>query len=272
MVSADDFLNAKILIVDDQKSNIQLLEQLLSKTGYRHLSTTTDPYAVRTLHRDNRYDLIVLDLQMPGMDGFQVMEGLQNIETHDYVPILVLTAQPNHKLRALASGAIDFLAKPFDLNEVKSRIHNMLAVRLRYQQLQNYNQVLQQKVQERTSELRTSVARFHNFTELASDWYWEQDEYGDFTQAFGPVLEMFGVRPESLDGITEKTQVACWNEVERAAIEAKIVARQPFLELVYSRINVDATHQYFQVSGEPMFDASERFSGYRGVVREFNNV
>jgi len=102
-----------------------------------------DPHAVCALHRDNHYDLILLDLQMPGMDGFQVMEGLKEIETDGYVPILVITAQPGHKLRALASGAKDFVAKPFDLIEVKTRIHNMLEVRLLYRQLEQYSRALE---------------------------------------------------------------------------------------------------------------------------------
>ncbi|HUW28445.1 MAG TPA: diguanylate cyclase [Sulfuriferula sp.] len=143
MVSSDDILDASILIVDDQKANVQLLEQMLREAGYRCVTSTMDPHAVCELHRDNRYDLILLDLQMPGMDGFQVMEGLKAIETDGYVPILVLTAQPGHKLRALASGAKDFVSKPFDLTEVKTRIHNMLEVRLLYRQLENYSRALE---------------------------------------------------------------------------------------------------------------------------------
>ncbi len=97
---------------------------------------------------------------MPGMDGFQVMEELKKIDTDSYVPILVITAQPSHKLRALASGAKDFISKPFDLVEVQTRIHNMLEVRLLYKQLGQYNQMLEQTVQERTAELRESEVAF----------------------------------------------------------------------------------------------------------------
>src|SRR5665647_612086 len=96
------------------------------------MTSTMDPHTVCTLHRANHYDLILLDLQMPGMDGFQVMEGLKDIETEGYTPILAITAQPGHKLRALASGAKDFVAKPFYQVEVKRRIYNMLEVRLLY--------------------------------------------------------------------------------------------------------------------------------------------
>ncbi len=143
MVTTADILDASILIVDDQESNVQLLEQMLREAGYRCVTSTMDPRAVCALHRANHYDLILLDLQMPGMDGFQVMEGLKENETDGYVPILVITAQPGHKLRALASGAKDFISKPFDLMEVKTRIHNMLEVRLLYKQLEHNNRALE---------------------------------------------------------------------------------------------------------------------------------
>ena len=143
MVSADDILNASILIVDDQEANVQLLEQMLREADYRCITSTMDPHTVCALHRANHYDLILLDLQMPGMDGFQVMEGLKEIETDGYVPILVITAQPGHKLRALNAGAKDFISKPFDLMEAKTRIHNMLEVRLLYKQLEQYSRALE---------------------------------------------------------------------------------------------------------------------------------
>jgi diguanylate cyclase (GGDEF)-like protein len=143
MVCADDMLNASILIVDDQQANVQLLEQMLREAGYRCITSTMDPHAVCALHRANHYDLILLDLQMPGMDGFQVMESLKEIETEGYLPVLVITAQPGHKLRALNAGAKDFISKPFDLVEVKTRIHNMLEVRLLYKQLEQYSRALE---------------------------------------------------------------------------------------------------------------------------------
>jgi len=268
MLSTADILNANILIVDDQEANVQLLEQMLREAGYRRIASTTDPHAVCALHRDNHYDLILLDLQMPGMDGFQVMEGLKEIEIDSYVPILVITAQPGHKLRALASGAKDFISKPFDLVEVKTRIHNMLEVRLLYKQLEHYNQELEQTVQERTVELRESEARFRRLTELSSDWYWEQDENGHFTKIFGPVLEMLGIRVDDALNKTMDEQGARWNETEREILEANLAARRPFLDFVYSRRNFDGSMQYLMVSGEPIFDLSGRFIGYRGIGKD----
>ena len=265
MVSTADILNASILIVDDQESNVSLFEQLLSEAGYTCVASTMNPHEVCALHRNNRYDLILLDLQMPGMDGFQVMEGLKTNAADAYLPVLVLTAQPGHKLRALQAGAKDFISKPFDLVEVKTRIHNMLEVRLLYKKLENYNKVLEQTVQERTAELRESEARYRSLTELASDWYWEQDENGNFTKVSGPVLEMLGIRVDALVGEPSGIQVAGWNEAERETLQATIAARQPFLDFAFSRVNADGSRQQFRVSGEPMFNQSSRFVGYRGI-------
>jgi len=143
MVSGADILKASILIVDDQQANVQLLEQMLSRAGYSCISSTRDPQAVCALHRDNHYDLILLDLQMPDMDGFQVMECLKEIETDGYLPVLAVTAEPAHKLRALQGGAKDFVSKPFNLAEVLMRVHNMLEVRLLHEAARNYGKKLE---------------------------------------------------------------------------------------------------------------------------------
>ncbi|MEO9038545.1 MAG: response regulator, partial [Gallionella sp.] len=241
------------------------LEQMLGEAGYTNLTSTTDPHQVVALHRRNQYDLILLDLLMPGMDGFEVMEALKEAEPNGYLPILVITAQPDHKLRALGAGAKDFVAKPFDLVEVKTRIHNMLEVRLLYKKLEGHSKMLEQAVQDRTAELRASDARFRRLTELSSDWYWEQDEKGHFTKIFGPVLEMLGLRIDVAQGNIRDDHGARWDEAERARLEANLVARKPFLDFVYSRIKSDGYRQFLMVSGEPVFDAAGRFTGYRGI-------
>jgi adenylate cyclase len=151
MIHPIDILHGKILIVDDQAANVLLLEQMLLGAGYASVTSTMDSSQVCELHLVNRYDLILLDLQMPGMDGFQVMENLKEIEAGSYLPVLVITAQPNHKLRALQAGAKDFLSKPLDLAEVLLRVHNMLEVRLLHLETKRlYDRLLaEQKVSER---------------------------------------------------------------------------------------------------------------------------
>src|SRR5580658_434496 len=148
MVSAVDILNAKILVVDDMDANVRLIEGMLRVAGYTCVQSTTDPHQVCELHRKNRYALILLDLQMPGMDGFQVMEGLKKIEADGYLPVLVITAQPDQKLRALEAGAKDFVGKPFDLAELRARVHNILEVRLLHLEAKHYSKVLEETVRE----------------------------------------------------------------------------------------------------------------------------
>jgi serine phosphatase RsbU (regulator of sigma subunit) len=148
MVSAADILSARILVVDDQEANVLLLEGLLRIAGYTSVESTTNPNEVCELHRKRRYSLILLDLQMPGMDGFQVMECLKEIEEDGYLPVLVITAQPAHKLRALEAGAKDFVSKPFDLAELRARVHNILEVRLLHLKTRNYSRVLEETVRE----------------------------------------------------------------------------------------------------------------------------
>jgi PAS domain S-box-containing protein len=265
MIAESEILAASILIVDDQESNVILLEQMLHDGGYTRVASTMNPQEVCALHREHAYDLILLDLQMPGMDGFQVMEGLKTNAADGYLPVLVITAQPGHKMRALQAGARDFISKPFDLVEVRTRIRNMLEVRLLYRKLENYSRELERTVQERTAELRASEARFRSLTELASDWYWEQDENGNFTRVSGPVLEMLGIRVGALAEDAGDVRETGWNEAERELLQERIAARQPFLDFVFSRVNADGSRQQFRVSGEPMFNQSSRFIGYRGI-------
>ena len=272
MINQSDIFNASILIVDDQPANVELLEQLLSEAGYTRVAATMNSEEVCALHAKNHYDLILLDLKMPGMDGFQVMEGLKKNDADKYLPVIVLTAEPGHKLRALQVGAKDFISKPFDLVEVRTRIYNMLEVRLLYKQLASYNKVLEQTVQDRTARLRESEARFRSLTELASDWYWEQSATGEFTTVSGPVLEILGIRVTAFFGEQTDAEITGWNQLEREMLQAKIAARQPFLDFPFSRVNADGSKQNFRVSGEPMFDSACRFIGFRGIGVEIRMV
>jgi signal transduction histidine kinase len=183
MIQSSDILKASILIVDDQAAHVALLEQTLRRAGYVSITTTNDPMEVCELHRKNHYSLIVLDLQMPGMDGFQVMEGLKAIDTGGYLAILVLTAQPDHKLRALKAGAKEFVSKPFDLSEVSLRVHNMLEIQMLHRdaelrmeqaearslQLESANHAKSQFLANMSHELRTPLNGIIGFTEFLID-------------------------------------------------------------------------------------------------------
>ena len=152
---------ASILIVDDQESNIRLLESILRRAGYANLRSTTDPREVLSLQADAQPDLILLDLHMPHRDGFAVMEEFNAVlPAGSYLPILVLTADitPEAKRRALMLGAKDFLTKPFDPTEVLLRIRTLLETRALHRALENQNQILDDEVRERTQELEGARA------------------------------------------------------------------------------------------------------------------
>jgi two-component system, cell cycle response regulator len=143
VVRTFEILHGKILIVDDQEVNVLLLDRTLRGAGYVSITSTMDPTEVCELHFKNRYDLILLDLEMPGVDGFQVMASLKEIEPDGYLPVLAITAQPAHKLRALQAGAKDFISKPFDLAELLMRVFNMLEVRLLHEAARNHGKMLE---------------------------------------------------------------------------------------------------------------------------------
>ena len=130
MVRTSDILDARVLVVDDQEAHVLLLERILRDAGYTSVQSTMDAREVCALHDKHHYDAILLDLKMPGMDGFQVMECLRTLQPDGTLPVLVLTAAPGHKLKALRAGAADFVKKPLDLAEVLTRLRNLIEVRL----------------------------------------------------------------------------------------------------------------------------------------------
>ena len=195
MISASDILNSKILIVDDREDNVLLLRAMLRDSGYFNLVSTVDPRQVYGLHAAHRFDLILLDLQMPGMDGFEVIERLKQIETGGYLPVLVITAQPDHKVRALKAGAKDFVTKPFDLAEVLIRVHNMLEIRLLHRETTKlYEQVLaEQRLSERlllNVLPRTIADRLKGRPEATASNFAEviADKFDDVTVLFADIV------------------------------------------------------------------------------------
>jgi len=138
MMDDTKLLQASILIVDDLEFNINLLDRVLANAGYKSVSSTTNPCEVSALQRKNHYDLILLDIEMPEMDGFQVMRRMKETDGDDFPPILVITAEPEHKLKALECGAKDFVSKPFELVEVLTRVHNMLEARLLQKEIDDH--------------------------------------------------------------------------------------------------------------------------------------
>lgn len=154
----DDPKQANILLVDDEPANLRVLEAILRGEGYARVTSLSDPRAVEPLYRAQRFDIVLLDINMPYLDGFTVMERLKAANAEDHLPVLVLTAQADTatRLRALRSGARDFVTKPFLREEVLTRIRNQIETRLLHNRLRDQNRALEERVHERTRELHDS--------------------------------------------------------------------------------------------------------------------
>lgn len=150
------FAEAKILIVDDEPGNIQVLERMLGAAGYRNIISTTDSRSTPAIYQSIHPDLILLDIRMPEFNGFDVMDALKALEKESYLPILVLTAQMDTETRvkAIKAGAKDFLNKPFLMEEILARINNLLEVRMLHNSVCSEKKSLETQVVERSEELR----------------------------------------------------------------------------------------------------------------------
>jgi PAS domain S-box-containing protein len=256
MISPTDILKASLLIVDDQAADVALLEQMLSGAGYVSIASTRNPFEVGELHRRNHYDLILLDLQMPGLDGFQVLESLKEIDPGGDLPVLVITALPDHKLRALKAGAKDFISKPFDLTEVLLRVHNMLEVRLLHLQLTIHN-----------SE------RLENSQRIAGLGDWEYDFPNHRLVWSEEIYRILGISPTEFppDSETFYRQVhpddlAFVHQEKKAA--AKGSRRVDFQHRI---IRPDGEVRYIRQIAELRFDDQGRPTGESGTIQDITD-
>jgi len=182
----DRLVDARILVIDDEQANVRLLERILEGAGYARVRSTTDPEAVLGLVETFRPDLLLLDLKMPRMDGFEILGLLPSVvPSLPDLPVLVLTADAGQevKRRALAGGARDFLTKPFDVDEVLLRIANMLDIRFLTLSLQIENTTLEERVRDRTRELEES--HIETFERLALAAEYRDDDTGQHTRRVG---------------------------------------------------------------------------------------
>lgn len=172
MISDESIKKARILIIDDEAINIDILEEMLDTAGYNNLTLTTNPEEGVNHYFEKEYDLVLLDILMPGMDGFSVLQAFQKKENHAEIPVLVLTAlnDPNTRLKALQGGARDFITKPFSALEVLARIQNLLEIRLSQKQLNQINKILDFKVQQRTSELKETMFEITHRLSIAAEY------------------------------------------------------------------------------------------------------
>lgn len=277
-----NYLKSKILIVDDEPGNVFLLEQMMIQEGYDNLHSTCDSTNAIGLFVEVQPDLVLLDLNMPRTDGFQVMEQLKEADPESLVPILVLTALKDEKtkLRALRSGAKDFLSKPFDLTEASLRIKNLLEMRLLHQRVQMHNQILEEQVQIRTAELERSAEELTNFAYIASHDLQEPLRkviaFGDRLAAkFGPILNDTGkdyVERMQKSAIRMKTLIDDLLHFSRVTMRST-----PFQEIdlnaVISEVLSDLEVQIERTKGRVEVDFLPRIEGGKFQMRQlFQNL
>ena len=189
MDHAEGILKASILIVDDQSFNILLLERMLQTAGYVSVTSTTDPTTVCALHSKHHYDLIMLDITMPEMDGFAVLEELKQFKADDYPQVLVITAEPGHKEHALQAGAKDFVSKPFELIEILTRVHNLLELRL----LQKENTDHKEDNPAISKVIQRNIRKIIQIRQIAASEQSVQDRIANFMTHFSGSMAFFYV-------------------------------------------------------------------------------
>jgi len=183
MLGKAEILKSKILIVDDDDDDVFLAKEILTQAGYRNVDATLAPEEAAPLHAKNNYGLIMLDLRMPKMSGFEVMEKLREVETMGYLPLLVVTGMPTEKIRALKLGAKDFIAKPYEASELRMRVYNMLEMRLLHQEMQQYKDILEEKVRQRTAEIKQS--HLETIVAMTRAAEYKDEDTGDHLERIG---------------------------------------------------------------------------------------
>lgn len=237
------YADARILIVDDQPDNLRLLERILKKAGYLEFRSISDSYQVEELVQEWSPDLILLDLHMPGIDGFELMERLEPEIRLSFLPVLVLTGDQRAEVkhRALSSGASDFLDKPFDGVEVVLRIRNLLQTRFLQISLRNQNADLEERVRERTVELE--AARLEVLERLAHAAEYRDDATGEHARRVGimagRVGEALGLPWEEVDTLR---RAAPLHDVGKIAIPDAILLKPgPLSDAEFSLMKTHTT-------------------------------
>jgi len=269
MIQDKDILNARILIVDDSQHNITLLETMLSDAGYTSFVSIKDPRKTMSLYTSFKPDLIILDINMPDMDGYQVMKMLQTMNKDGYVPVLVITAQQDKctRLKSLQSGAKDFLTKPFDITETLMRIRNMLEVRLLHNQIHDQNALLEQKVRERTKDLSDAqrIAQMGN-------WVW--DIVRNTIHWSDEIYRIFGLNPREFDATYDEFMNFVHpddKEAVRRSVNDAIYENAPY-SIEHRIVLSDGTERIVHEQAEITFDENGKPLKMIGTVQDITDL
>ena len=273
------FHDARILIVDDEPSNVDVLRRLLGRSGFSRIESTNDSREVCDLYVKFRPDLILLDLHMPHRDGLQVMDELNPIADETYLPILMLTGDdtPEAKREALSRGAKDFLNKPFNSDEALLRIGTLLETRFLYLQIQRQNLALEEKVRDRTRELE--AAQIEIIERLARAAEFRDDNTGQHTERVGQMAALIALQlglPDSQVSLIRRA--APLHDVGKLGIPDAILLKLGKLTdeefelvkthtIIGARILSGSRFTILHVAEEIAFNHHERWdgSGYAGI-------
>jgi putative two-component system response regulator len=281
-MSLRPYKHARVLIVDDEPNNVDLLRRVLQRAGLSKIETTCDPREAAALYVRFRPDLILLDLHMPHLSGIEVMDELNQIAEASYLPILVLTADLTQEARqeALSRGAKDFLNKPFSQEEVLLRIGTLLETRFLYLQIQSQNQMLEVKVRERTRALE--AAQIEIIERLAKAAEFRDDNTGQHTERVGQMAALLARKiglPDAQVALIRRA--APLHDVGKLGVPDAILLKQGRLTpdefdivkthtTIGARILSGSRFPLLQLAEEIALSHHERWdgSGYAGVARD----
>ena len=261
---AEVYQNARVLIVDDDETNVRLLTSMLEQAGYGHVTSTEDSREVRALYIRHRPDLILLDLHMPHLDGYEVMEQLAQVVEATYLPILVITAdlEPDARQKALALGAKDFVSKPFRQAELLWRIRTLLETRFLYLRIQSQNHLLEARVQERTRALE--YAQIEILERLAIAAEYRDDNTGQHTRRVGQTSALIAQQlgwPEAQVALMRRA--APLHDIGKIGIPDHILLKQGRLtpeELVLIRTHTVIGARILSGSRFPLLQMAEQIA------------
>ena len=266
MVDSSAILDAKVLIVDDQPSNVKLLKVILESGGYTCVASTIDPREVCDLHRANRFDLILLDLLMPDMYGFQVIEGLKEIEGDGDLPVLVISAEPDYKMRAMQAGAKEFISKPINSAEVLTQVHALLQARL--SNGKNGANASEHAFQERSATLRHSEELFRQVTASFPDAVWIREVNGDLIRYINPAWEAItGQRLAAGDRCEKLFACIHPDDLQRVLLETGEL-RSGGVDMNCRFVRPDATVRRAHVRTFLIRDAQEKIVQIAGIMQD----
>ena len=266
MIEPTEIFDARILIVDDQQANIKLLRLILDTAGYTRIESTTNPREVCELHREHPYDLILLDLLMPGMYGFQVIEGLKEIEGEGDLPVLVISAEPDYKMRAMQAGAREFIAKPINSAQVLEQVHDLLQARLTSRK--DEGRAPEHAFQERSATLRHSEELFRQVAAGFPDAVWVREVNGDLIRYINPAWEAITGQRLGAGDRSDKLFAALHPEdVARVRLESGDL-RSGGVDLECRVVRPDATVRHVHVRTFLIRDASEKIVQVAGTLKD----